>query len=289
MIKQILVAIDSSSMAEEALKRAMSVAKEKDAQLMVIHVIEPYFLESPYFPSIDVQEVRKKITDQINRLNKDQDVKYILFVESGKAAEVITNKAQKIKADLLVVGSHGKEDIDSNYFGSTTLKLVQRTHIPVLIVKNRVRNIYQKMIAPTDLSDCSSKSILFSNALFAKASRKYLYAAETFSELQAMTIHISKEEQKSIREKMLTDGNRALEKFVKEVGGGEKALIDYTASINQDLLAYINEDDADLLVLGSKGVDNLNSFVFGSTASYLVQRSPIDVLVYVPSPTHSCL
>ena len=60
-------------------------------------------------------------------------------------------------------------------------------------------------------------------------------------------------------------------------------LIDYTASVNEDLLDYIKKDDADLLVLGSKGVGNLNSFVFGSTASYLVQRSPIDVLVYVPS------
>ena len=59
-------------------------------------------------------------------------------------------------------------------------------------------------------------------------------------------------------------------------------LVEYKASINEDLLAYVVKDKADLLVLGSKGVGNLNSFLFGSTTSYLVQNSPTDVLVYVP-------
>ena len=47
-VKQILVAVDRSAMAEEALKRAISVAKKKDAQLIVVHVTEPPFFESPY-------------------------------------------------------------------------------------------------------------------------------------------------------------------------------------------------------------------------------------------------
>jgi len=75
--------------------------------------------------------------------------------------------------------------------------------------------------------------------------------------------------------------------FIKEIGDGKIALIGSIASINEDLLAYITKDEADLLVLGSKGVNNLNSFVFGSTASYLMQNSPIDVLVYVPIITQS--
>ncbi len=138
------------------------------------------------------------------------------------------------------------------------------------------------MIAPTDMTAYSKKSIVFAKALFTKPSRKYLYAAETISELQAMTYNISEEERQHLREEMKTDANKALDAFVIEVGGGETALIDFTASINEDLLAYIVKDNADLLVLSSRGVDNLNSFVFGSTASYLMQRSPADVLVYVP-------
>ncbi|MEA3417951.1 MAG: universal stress protein [Campylobacterota bacterium] len=284
-VNQILAAIDRSAMAEEVLKRAVSIAKEKDAQLIVMHVIESPFIESPFAQSIDVDKLKREIAEQIDQLNTEANLKYILFVESGSSAGTITLKAQKTEADLLIVGSHGKSDIESKHFGSTTLKVIQRTHIPVLIVKNEAKDIYQKMIAPTNLSDYSKESIIFSNALFAKPFRKYIYAFKTISELSAKTYHISDEQREKVTIEMAVNAKKALAKFVKEVGDGEMALIDCTEWLNEDLLTYITDDEADLLVLGSKGVNNLNSFVFGSTASYLVQRSPIDVLVYVPLST----
>ena len=288
-VNQILVAIDRSAMAAEALKRAISIAKKKDAQLIVMHVIEPSFIESPFVHAIDEGIIKKQLIEQIDQLNSKVDLEYILFVESGSAAASITLKAQKINADLLVIGTHGKNDLNSSHFGSTTLKLIQNTHIPVLIVKNEVKTIYQKMIAPTNLSEYSKESILFANVLFTKPSRKYIYAYETFSELSNITYHISKEEGEILTNEMFISAKAALSEFMKEVGDGETSLIDYTAWLNEDLLAYISNDEADLLVLGSKGVDNLNSFIFGSTASYLVRNSPIDVLVYVPITTQSKL
>ena len=284
-INQILVAIDRSAMAAEALKRAISIAKEKDAQLIVMHVIEPSFIESPFVQAIDEDAIKKQVIEQIDKLNSEADLKYILFVESGSAASSITIKAEKTKADLLVVGTHGKDDLKSNYFGSTTLKLIQNTHIPVLIVKNEANNMYKKMLAPTNLSDYSKESILFANTLFNTPSMKYLYAFVTVDELQALRYRISSEQKDQFKEELLSNAKTALAKFVKEIGEGEMALIGYRASINEDLLEYIIKEKADLLVLGSKGVDNLNSFVFGSTASYLVQNSPVDVLVYVPAST----
>jgi nucleotide-binding universal stress UspA family protein len=282
-VQQILVATDRSAMAEEALKRAISLANKKRAQLIVVHVVEPLFFESPYTASADLDAIRQQLTEEIDRLNSQTCVEYLLFVESGSAAGVIRRNAHKTQADLIVVGSHGKDDIDSNYFGSTTLRLIQCTHIPVLIVKNEVKTAYQNMIAPTNLSDYSKESILFANTLFTTAHKKYLFAFQTVSKLQAKTYNISDEVAEELRAINTKDAAKTFTKFVKEVGEGEMELIEYTASINEDLLAYIVQEKADLLVLGSKGVDDLNSFVFGSTASYLLRRSPVDVLVYVPS------
>ena len=284
-VQQVLVAYDRSRMSQEALKRAISVARKKEAQLIVVHAIEPLFVQSPYAKSVDKDAIRLEITKQVDQLNIEAQVEYMLFIESGKAVETIILQAEKTQTDLIVVGSHGKDDVDSNYFGSTTLKLVQRTHIPILIVKNRIDTIYKHMLTPTNLSAYSKESILFANTLFTKPTRKYLYAYETIDRLQAKTYHFSDEQAKEFRSERKTIAKSALETFVKEIDGGEMALIDYTASINEDLLEYIGEDNADLLVLGSKGVGNLNSFVFGSTASYLVRYSPVDVLVYVPSKT----
>lgn len=286
-VKNVLVAIDCSAMAKEALKRAISIAKKKDAQLIVMHVIEPFFIESPFLKSVDKDEIKQQVVNKIDQLNAEANLKYILFVESGLAVGAITRKVEETKTDLLVIGTHGKDDISSSYFGSTALKLIQKTHIPVLIVKNEVNNSYQKILAPTNLSDYSKESILFANALFPKPSIKYLYAFESVDEVQALRYHISTEQLNKFRIELLSDAKIALEKFVKEVGGGEMGLIDFRASICEDILAYLTKDKADLLVLGSKGVNNLNSFVFGSTASYLIQRSPIDVLAYVPAITHN--
>ena len=281
-VNRILVAIDRSAMAEEALKRAVSIAKEKEAQLVVMHVIEPSFIESPFGQAIDEDEIKKTITEEVDRVTGKVGLEYILFVESGSASSSIALKVQSIHADLLIVGTHGKNDISSNYFGSTTLKLIQKTRIPVLVVKNEVRHQYKKMFAPTNLSDYSKESIVFARMLINTASLKYLHAYITVDELMAQTYRISTDQQSQFKKELLTEATLALEKFVEETGEGGMALVGYTASINEDLLAYIKKDDADLLVLGSKGVNNLNSFLFGSTASYLVQNSPTDVLVYVP-------
>lgn len=286
-VNQILVAIDRSAMAEEAMKRAIYIAKEKKVQLVVMHVIEPSFIESPFIQSIDEKEIEKEIKRRVEKLTSEEDIEYVLFVESGSAAESISLKVKNIGADLLIIGTHGKDDISSNYFGSTTLKLIQKTHIPVLVVKNEAKSAYKEMLAPTNLSDYSKESILFSRALFDTAVLKYLHAYVTVDELQALTYRISVDQQAQFKKELLSDAQVALEKFAKNVGGGEKVLIGYNASINEDLLDYIVKDNADLIVLGSKGVGNLNSFLFGSTASYLVRNSPKDVLVYVPVSTES--
>lgn len=281
-VNRILVAIDRSAMAEEALKRAISIAKEKEAQLVVMHVIESYFIESPFGEPEDENEIKKEIKERVEKFTTEEDIEYVLFIESGSAAPAIALKVKNISADLLIIGTHGKDDISSNYFGSTTLRLIQKTRIPVLVVKNEAEHAYKKMLAPTNLSDYSKESILFARALFDTPSLKYLNAYVTTDEFQALTYRISVDQLGQFKKELLTDAHIALEKFVKDVVKGEMALVEYNASINEDLLANIVKDEADLLVLGSKGVGNLNSFLFGSTASYLVQNSPIDVLVHVP-------
>ena len=111
-IDRILVAIDRSAMAEEALKRAISIAKEKDAQLVVVHVIESSFISSPFVQSVDENEIEKEVKTQVEKLTSKENVEYILFVESGSPASSIALKVRNIGIDLLIIGTHGKDDID---------------------------------------------------------------------------------------------------------------------------------------------------------------------------------
>ncbi|NKQ41123.1 MAG: universal stress protein [Sulfurovum sp.] len=281
-IEKILVAIDGSVMSQEALKRAVSISKEKNAQLIVVHVIEPSFLESPFLKSIDKDEVKKQITAQVDEIVSAKGLDYLLFVESGSAYGMIHTMTKRLKVDLLVMGVHGKKDPKSSHFGSTALKLVQKTNIPVLIVKNMARKEYSKMIAPTNLSAYSKDSILFAKTLFRNTELKYLYAYVAIDDFQDMTYYVSVDESGQLKKELYTEAHMALNEFVESVAKGGTDLLECEWSVSEELLVHTEKDQADLLVLGSKGVRNLNSFVFGSIASYMIQRSSKDVLAYVP-------
>ncbi len=281
-ISNILVAIDKSIMSKEALKRGISIAKEKNAQLYIIHVIESSFLAPFFVDSIDEDEFKRGITQQIEALNKDAKIDFFLSIESGSPTSLIGDKAKEIKADMLIIGINEKNNITNKYFGSTALKLIQKTNIPVLVVKNEVLGSYKKLLLPTNLSEYSKESILFANKLFNKASKKYISAFESLYELEALNHKITAEEKNSYKKELLKSAKIDFDKFLQDLGDSEVELIGYDRSINEDLVKCIEKDDADLLVLGSKGVNNLNSFIFGSTATYLLQRSTIDTLVYVP-------
>ena len=281
-VNEIVVALDTSSMANEVLKRAIEVGAQHGASLLVLHVIDVPLFEFPFGKSIDEQEVKRKIEAQVAALNAKAQVECSVLVLQGDPANIIAVESKKVQADLVVIGSHGKKDVESAYFGSTVRKIIQQTHVPVLLVKNRAGEPYRRMIAPTNLSDYSRQSILFAEALFGKASMKCLYAYEVISDIQATFYAIDEEERRQLQNKVASAAKTDSEKFLKRVGADEMELIEMTASVNDDLLNYITENKADLVVLGSKGVDNMNSFIYGSTASYLTQKSPTDVLVHVP-------
>jgi nucleotide-binding universal stress UspA family protein len=277
-VQQVLVGLDRSPMSEEVLRRAVEVARDKTAQLIIVHVIEPPFVSSPYLDVIDEQFIKDEFTHVIDRVIAKSDVEYMLFLGYGEPADAIQEQARKTQTDLVVLGAHGKADIEDDHVGSTAMKLVQRCHLPIIIVKRALEHSYEKMIAPTDLSARSQESILFAHALYPERASKYLYAADTISDLQAKTYHIEPAQRDRLREEMAEQAKARFTAFVSEVGGGAMVLIDYKASVNEDLLGYIVDDDADLLVLGSHGVE---SVLFSSTSLYLLQHAPMDVLVYV--------
>jgi nucleotide-binding universal stress UspA family protein len=281
-INEIIAAVDTSAMADEVLKRAIAVSREHNADLTVVHAIEVPFMEFPFLESIDEDAVKEKLEARVGNLGGASELTYRVLVKRGAPSEVVTFESERIGADLIVLGSHGKENIESSYFGSTIRKIIQKTHVPALVVKNRADRAYSRMIAPTNLTEYSEKSILFAKSLFAEASMTYLHAYETISEVQAEFYRINAEEIEHLQNKMASYAKIEMEKFMERVGSAKTLLIEKTASVNEDLLEAIREEKPDLVVLGSKGVESLNSFIFGSTATYISQNTPTDVLVYVP-------
>ncbi len=148
MISKIIVPIDGSKVARKAAKYAVELAKQTGASLTVLSVIDKRFVVSQAVSAVASpthltesvedylkQEVKSN-SEVIERLCKRNHVKFSSVVKSGHPVEEIVNEAKRIKADLVIMGSHGKSALRAAVLGSVTFGVAHKdTRIPLLIVR----------------------------------------------------------------------------------------------------------------------------------------------------------
>lgn len=141
--KTILYATDFSESSEHAFDYALSMAKQYDAKLVLIHVInEPVDLRGFYVPHIsfdkleeEIEEGAQKMMDQFCRTNMLDFNNYESSVTPGIPFDEIIKKAEEVDADLIIMGTHGRTGLDHVLFGSTAEKVVRKATIPVMTIR----------------------------------------------------------------------------------------------------------------------------------------------------------
>jgi nucleotide-binding universal stress UspA family protein len=136
-ISRILCAVDLSYAAEKTLAVAEAWAEQFDAQLRVVHAVEPV----PIIPGVPIQVGEEEFYRSERRLLelnvwarlKHPDTTQTV-VRRGVAASVITREAERFDADLIVLGSHGKGWAHRLLLGSTTERLLHALPAMTLIV-----------------------------------------------------------------------------------------------------------------------------------------------------------
>jgi nucleotide-binding universal stress UspA family protein len=144
MLKRILCPMDFSDSSLKALEYALSLAKEADAELLLMHVIEGLadvkHWHQPTNPSI-VEYLQLSERNALARLRevvpKDASTwctpKVLLM--TGKPYEEILRVARDEDVHLIVMGVYGRNPIDLMFFGSTTNHVVRAATCPVLTLK----------------------------------------------------------------------------------------------------------------------------------------------------------
>lgn len=141
--RQILLAADFSEHGEQVIQQAQDLAKKYDARLSIIHVVENMpVMDSSYGPivpfDIDLTDqmmdaARKRLADIADRLAIPQDNRW---VEIGSPKVEIIRLAKELRADLIVIGSHGRHGI-SLLLGSTAASVIHHAECDVLAVRLR--------------------------------------------------------------------------------------------------------------------------------------------------------
>ncbi len=148
-LKKVLVPVDFSKDSFRAAEYARTFAQPFDAQLVLLHVIEPIYYASPadmYAASPNlallIEEQRKAAETQLQQLADKlsrQGSRVQTLLKSGSPAQVIADTAKRIKADLIIMATHGRTGLAHVLLGSVAERVVRLAPCPVLTVRRTQR------------------------------------------------------------------------------------------------------------------------------------------------------
>jgi len=141
--KTILFALDFSQSSDYAFQYALSLARNYQARLLIVHIInEPVDLRGFYVPHIsfekleqEIEEGAKKMMEKFCREQLGDYGNYETFLLPGIPYDEIIKKAEEQSADLIIMGTHGRTGLDHVLFGSTAEKVVRKSAIPVMTIR----------------------------------------------------------------------------------------------------------------------------------------------------------
>lgn len=135
--KRILFPTDFSHCGDAALHLATALARDSEGTIHIAHVEEPptvYGTGEMYYGMLDPSpEDLKKMLHEIKPVDPAVPVEYHLV--TGDPATAIVRLADEIKADLIVLGTHGRTGLLHMLIGSTAESIVRHAKCPVLTFK----------------------------------------------------------------------------------------------------------------------------------------------------------
>jgi nucleotide-binding universal stress UspA family protein len=138
---KILCPVDFSTTSGHAFIYAAAIAQQFEADLTVLHVVEDVPLLTAYAgrPDMDTtREAEKYARKELARLAASVDAgkaKIRSEIVRGKSHEAILRFAAQHDVDLIVIGKHGRSQLDYWLFGSVTERVIRGAKCPVMVVQ----------------------------------------------------------------------------------------------------------------------------------------------------------
>lgn len=285
-MKHILAALDLTPNADRAFERALMLATAHDAQLMLLHVINDHLLGYEDEDGTFTKTLMEKATRMMERytiaLPAEMKARVTSSIVIGKAWKEIITAADKSKADLIVIGLHHIKPVQDIFLGTTAERLIRNSTKPVLVVRDKPGEDYRNVVASTDLSPCSAHALSAGLELAPDAAFTLLHVFET-----PFPAHIkfSRKELEDYTKPKIEQSQReskeAMDAFLK---GHDVCKASITPVLERNEIVtgigkIIEQQKADLLVMGTHGRTGIAGAMLGSIAVIFLNDPPCDVLV----------
>jgi nucleotide-binding universal stress UspA family protein len=145
MYKHLLVPIDGSESSMLGLAEAIRIARSSGARLHLLHVVDETVPFATDIPAGLIEQFSEAMrargretlhkAEQVVAVNALEPESVLLETVGGRAADLIVDHAKQCKADLIVMGTHGRRGIRRLALGSDAELVVRSSPVPVLLVR----------------------------------------------------------------------------------------------------------------------------------------------------------
>ncbi|MFC6940685.1 universal stress protein [Salinirubellus sp. GCM10025818] len=292
MYDRIVIAVDGSDEAQRAARRGLQLAQVFDATAAVLSVVEQKALRLTETSAVKTQlrERRESAITEIEELASELGHPVTTTLTEGKPAVQISEYAAEQDADLIVVGRQGLTGLGRRLLGGVTEQVLHRSDVPVLVVPGEddaeMEADYTRVLITTDGSENADVAIPHGIAI----AQRYDSAVHVLNvvDLQAAGGAFNAGGlEKEFIERLDARGQDAVDSVATKIEDSAPDLtvetaVERTSSFEgaaAGVREYVEENDVDLVVMGSHGRSNLQRQLIGSVASTVLRTVDVPVLV----------
>lgn len=293
-IQKILVPTDFSTCADAALSQALWMARDRGADLCLLHVVslhgeDPNHPDS-HFPEADAlfRSFEDRACEAMAKLVADTDEVGLTIhhaqIRAIAPAPAIVEYAKQEGFDLVVLGTHGRRGLRRYLMGSVAEEVVRTASCPVMTVRaGEVKGPrgYGRILVPFDFSD-------YSEVVLRKAVD---LAKDHDGEIDLVHVVMPPPPAAAVSgipvpgvtwAEVIPDLEKVLRRRAEAVAS-EGVVVHarvIEGPVEMTLVDYADENDVDVVMMASHGLTGIQRFLLGSVAEKVVRGAPCPVWVF---------
>lgn len=296
-MQRILCPVDFSDFSRRALDHALAVARCYGSTVTALHVVTPvpavgpvpYYFGAEIAPPLVLPAAdRTLVATELQRFVDGEQVPGVhvdtLMTEAPDAHREILVQADRLHADLIVLGTHGRSGFERFFLGSVAEKVLRKAHKAVMTVPPRTPDAmprgpaaFTRILCALDFSDSSRLALDYAISLAQEsgAALALTHVLETrplyadFTPAVTLDIDAWIREARTRLHAMVPDSVRASCQVTEIVHEGKPY---------REILQIASTLDSDLIVLGVRGRGAADMFFFGSTTHHVIREARCAVL-----------
>lgn len=275
---KILVPIDFSEQSLIALGQSYHTAREYNAELLLLYVMEDTGWMQITTKQMKETELsfQKKLDTLAAEISKTNKIAVDTMLAKGKVYEKVIEVAELVNATMIIMGCNSKKRIGKLFIGSNALRVVREATCPVITIKGKHhQEVFKNIVLPLDLTSETigkvKKAVEIAGLGSTKAVIHVVSVLDSTDEflVNKLTAHMNQ------AKNFIEEHN--IECTAEIIHREEEGL-----ALAQHIINYANKVKGDLIIIMTQHETDFTRMFIGSTAQEIVNNSDIPVLSIIP-------